>query len=218
MPIKEIAAIAHERRVPVLVDGAQSGGHIDVNVKDLGVDYYSVSGQKWLMGPAGTGALYVQHGKQAALEPAFVTNAIADARPFQRAPLARFPLTSQNPGLLAGFGEAVRLAIEAGIPAIEERTRLLGAFLVKVLGAVPSCTILSPTDPRTSCGLTTIALEGWEPSVLVSELQERYRVVARTVNNPAGVRFSTHYFNNEDEINHAVLALKTLATQGPPKR
>src|SRR5512141_1030751 len=58
LPIREIAAIAHERGALVAVDGAQSAGAIPVSVEELGADFYSVPGQKWLLGPEGTGALY----------------------------------------------------------------------------------------------------------------------------------------------------------------
>ena len=63
-PIKEIVRIAHARGIPVLVDGAQGAVHLDVDVRDLDVDFYAVTGHK-LYGPTGVGALY---GKKAWLE------------------------------------------------------------------------------------------------------------------------------------------------------
>jgi len=210
MPIREIAALAHERGALLLVDGAQTAGQLDLDVRELGVDFYSVSGQKWLMGPSGTGALYVRRGLAAKLEPLFITNAMADGRPFMRAPLARFAIASQSPGLLAGFAEAVRLARDAGLPAIEERSRGLGALLAKAAGSVPGCRVLSATSAATACGLTTIALEGWEPPKLVETLQGRFGIMARSVGNPAGVRFSTHYWNTEEEVARVAEALGAL--------
>ncbi len=56
-PIKEIVRIAHQRGIPVLVDGAQGAVHLDVDVRDLDVDFYVVTGHK-LYGPTGIGALY----------------------------------------------------------------------------------------------------------------------------------------------------------------
>jgi len=63
-PIKEIVKIAHARGIPVLVDGAQGAVHLDVDVQDLDVDFYAITGHK-LYGPTGVGALY---GKAAWLE------------------------------------------------------------------------------------------------------------------------------------------------------
>ena len=63
-PIKEIVKIAHARGIPVLVDGAQGAVHLDVDVRDLDVDFYAITGHK-LYGPTGVGALY---GKKEWLE------------------------------------------------------------------------------------------------------------------------------------------------------
>jgi cysteine desulfurase/selenocysteine lyase len=63
-PIKEIVKIAHARGIPVLVDGSQGAVHLDVDVRDLDVDFYVVTGHK-LYGPTGIGALY---GKKEWLE------------------------------------------------------------------------------------------------------------------------------------------------------
>src|SRR5204863_453176 len=56
LPIRELSG----RGIPVLVDGAQGAGAIPVDVQELGCDFYTVSAQKWLLGPEGTGALYVR--------------------------------------------------------------------------------------------------------------------------------------------------------------
>lgn len=58
LPVREIAEMAHARGALVAVDGAQAVGAIPVSVEELGVDFYAVPGQKWLLGPEGIGALY----------------------------------------------------------------------------------------------------------------------------------------------------------------
>src|SRR4051794_1193304 len=57
VPIKEVVRIAHARGIPVLVDGAQGAVHLEVDVQDLGCDFYAITGHK-LYGPTGIGALY----------------------------------------------------------------------------------------------------------------------------------------------------------------
>ena len=59
LPLPEISADAHAAGARVLVDGAQGGGAIPFRPPELGCDYYTYSGQKWLCGPSGTGALWI---------------------------------------------------------------------------------------------------------------------------------------------------------------
>jgi selenocysteine lyase/cysteine desulfurase len=207
MPIKEIAKAAHERGVPLLVDGAQSIGQLEVNMDELESDFYALSGQKWLMGPVGTGALYVRREHRPMLEPLFTTNAIADEREGSRSPLARFQIASQNPGLVAGLTEAVRMAAETGMAEVERQVMLLANLLRERVVSISGCTLLSPSAPESACGLVTVGLDGWPPDALQTALLERFSIVARVVRNPDGVRFSTAYFNTEREMEQVGEAL-----------
>lgn len=214
MPIKEIVGAAHGMGIPVLVDGAQSFGQVEVNVKALGCDFYALSGQKWLMGPVGTGALYVRSERRDMLEPVFSTNALEAKRETERRPLARFSLVSQSPGLLAGFSESVHLAADIGIRQIERRAMSLANLLRERVASTDGCALLSTTSPESACGLVTVGLDGWPPAELVTTLQERFHIVGRTVRGPSGVRFSTHYFNTEREVEQVAEALAQLAAEG----
>lgn len=68
VPVKEVVRIAHARGIPVLVDGAQSSVHMDVDVRDIDCDFYVITGHK-LYGPTGIGALYGKHEHLAAMPP-----------------------------------------------------------------------------------------------------------------------------------------------------
>lgn len=214
MPIKAITEAAHAMDIPVLVDGAQSVGQIEVNVEDLGVDFYAMSGQKWLMGPVGTGALYVRSQRRGSMEPRFTTNRMESERPTERLSMARFSLTSQNPGLVAGFAEAVRIHREIGSRETEARAMELGDLLRERVTSIRGCELLSPRLAESACGLVTVRLDGWEPADLVAALQEEFKVVARAVHNPDGVRFSTAYFNTEGEVDRVGEVLETVAGRG----
>ena len=213
MPIKEIAQAAHERGVPVLVDGAQSVGHIRVDMRELDCDFYAFSGQKWLMGPVGTGALYVHSDRASMLRPLFVSAQRAQERSESRPPLANLSLVSQSPGLVAGFAEAVSIALETGVDVIEQQVLGLGDLLRQQLGAVPGCQVLGPQSPGAACGLVTMGLDGWPPNELAEALEQRFRVIARLVHNPDGVRFSTAYFNTEAELAQVSQAVSELAAK-----
>ncbi len=68
VPVKEVVRIAHARGIPVLVDGAQAAVHLDVDVQDIGCDFYAVTGHK-LYGPSGIGVLYGKYEHLAAMRP-----------------------------------------------------------------------------------------------------------------------------------------------------
>ncbi len=68
VPVKEVVRLAHARGIPVLVDGAQGAVHVDIDVQDIGCDFYAVTGHK-LYGPTGIGVLYGKYGHLAAMPP-----------------------------------------------------------------------------------------------------------------------------------------------------
>ncbi|HWO73536.1 MAG TPA: aminotransferase class V-fold PLP-dependent enzyme [Dehalococcoidia bacterium] len=221
LPAKQIVDAAHRAGTLIALDGAQTGGQLALDVHALGVDFYSISGQKWCLGPQGTGALYVRRDHHRLLAPLFTTHAMADSRaipgegPGGGNPLARFRIASQSPALTAGFAEAVRLLTSLGVGEIEAYTHGLGARLRSGLSSIPGCTVTGPLAAEASCGLTAVAVEGWEPRDLVDALWERYRIAVRAVANPAAIRFSTGAFNTEEEVDRVLEAMRALAASGP---
>ena len=137
LPLKEIIDVAHAAGTLVAVDGAQTGGQLALDVQALGVDFYSISGQKWVLGPNGTGALWVKRDHIRNIEPLFTTNAIADTRalpgdgPGGGNPLMRFRIASQSPALTAGFGKAISLLQEIGMAG--------GRGSLRKAGRPPAC-------------------------------------------------------------------------------
>lgn len=222
LPIAEIIKAAHEIGIPVAVDGAQTGGQLALDVKALDVDYYAISGQKWVLGPNGTGALYARRDHIRELEPIFNTNAIADSRFVQGdtpgAPnaWARFRIASQSPALTAGFARAIGLLQDIGMEEIEAHAKRLGDHLRAGVAEIPGCSLTGPTAADSTCGLTAVAVAGWQPAQVVNALWERNRVAVRAVGAPAGIRFSTAPFNTEDEVDRALAALKAIASEPAP--
>jgi L-cysteine/cystine lyase len=76
LPANEIVRMAHDAGALVLFDGAQTGGHIALDLTAMGVDFYTISGQKWLMGPQGSGALYVHPARASSLTPLFTRDGL----------------------------------------------------------------------------------------------------------------------------------------------
>jgi len=222
LPAKQLIAAAHRVGALVALDGAQTGGQLNIDVKALDVDVYSISGQKWMLGPNATGALYINARHQRTIAPLFSTHAVADARalpadgPGGGNPMMRFRIASQSPALTAGFTTAIKLLQDIGLDEVEEYTHALGSRLRQGAASIPGCSITGPATADASCGLTAVVVAGWEPRQLVDALWERWRIAVRAVNFPPAIRFSTAPFNTEAEVDKALDALRALAGETPP--
>jgi L-cysteine/cystine lyase len=222
LPVKQLIEAAHRSGALVALDGAQTGGQLNIDVKALDVDFYAISGQKWMLGPNATGAVYISERHQRTIAPLFSTHAVADARvmpadgPGGGNPMMRFRIASQSPALTAGFTTAIKLLQEIGMDEVEAYCQALGTRLRQGVASIPGCGVTGPSTSDASCGLTAVVVEGWEPRQLVDALWERWRIAVRAVNFPPAIRFSTAPFNTEGEVDKALEALRTLAGETPP--
>ena len=214
LPLKEIQALAHGRHIPVLVDAAQSVGQMPVDMKDLGCDFYSLPGHKWLLGPDGTGALYIRQELIPQIQPFKVGHhAVASYdlqghwKPETRS-IKKFELTTTSAPLWAGLVAAIDFLMGIGLQAIQERICILSSRAAERLGSVPGLTITSPRHPRLVSGLLSFSLAGASPQQVVTHLWEHSKIVARWVDNPPGVRLSLDFFNTEEEIEKVVDCIK----------
>ena len=217
MPAEEIRRATKDRGILMMLDGAQTGGHIELDMARSGFDFYSIPGQKWLLGYEGSGALYIRREHLERIHPAH-TGGRAIARPanahnFQ--PVAdsmeKFLGGSVSVPVQAAFLEATKFIEEAGIYNIETRNLDLAESAKAKLSEVAGVTVLSPSERRDSSGLVTFAVEGQTPISVVERLWEDHKIVVRQVGHPAGVRASLHFFNTEEEVELLVGGVRELA-------
>ena len=217
MPAAELARLAHDRGAQIMLDGAQTGGHIHLDMAAEEFDFYSIPGQKWVLGYEGVGALYIRRelieriypahsGGRAVVHPVDYDNVQLAA-----ADMEKFHGGSSSVPLQAAFLEAVQFVEEVGVREIEERNRQLAARLKRQLSDLPAVQVCSPMEPELSSGLVSFALSRWEPPAAVERLWNDRRIVVRQVGYPPGIRASFHFFNTEDEVDQLAQAVKGLA-------
>lgn len=218
VPVERLAALAHEAGALILVDGAQAAGNLPLDVGAMGCDFYAVPGQKWLLGPPGTGALYVRKGVQGRVWPCSVGWNTVDS--FQmdgcmalRPSARRYEPATQPYGLLAGLGAALAFAEGLGREAIYGRIQDLVAHLRSRLQEVPGLTLVDP-GPWGPSALVCFKLDSWDPQRVVDRLLEGWRIVCRSISDPPGLRACPHFFNTEEELDTPVEALGALAAEG----
>jgi selenocysteine lyase/cysteine desulfurase len=193
-----------ELDVPVLLDGAQGVGAVEVDVHALGCDAYAGAGQKWLCGPDGTGMLYVSPVLRERLGVARrgYTNLLdaeagLEARLYEDA--RRFDSPALNTATVACALAAIEVLESAGWPAVHERARSLAARLAELLAE-------RGREPAPRGESTLVSFASPDPPAERAQLAER-GVIVRNIPGRPWLRASVGTWNDEGDLDRLVGAL-----------
>jgi L-cysteine/cystine lyase len=223
LPLREICDIAHRHGAQVLVDGAQTLGHIPIDVRRTNVDYYAFPAHKWLCGPSGIGGLFVRQDLIEGLQPAKVAGKAATEWDFEGhfAPktdvITKFELTTISTVLVAGAIAAGEQYLESGPEHVFDRVRELNRIAETRFGRIPRVRITSPTIEATRTGLFAFQVAGEEAARVSTYLQSAAKVVCRSVASENAVRLSLHVYNTAEDIEVAASAVETAIREGIPE-
>ena len=210
-PAKELCALARDRGVISLIDGAQSFGLLDVDLSDIQPDFYSGSAHKWPCGPKEAGVLYVN----ARVHDQFWPSSYS-AYPGQAG------ISSTHEGMgqrdtpaLHAFGTQIEFLQSIGQSKIEARSRELTTQLIEGLSSIKDVHIWTSTEPELRASVVRFLPGGLAPRRVLSALEEDGIVAAASNNsNRGGVRFSPHFYNTEVDIERAIDAISRYMRQG----
>ena len=203
LPVTELVALAKSRGILSVIDGAQAVGGIDVDVKRLGCDAYVGTGHKWLMGPKGTGFVYINKDKNSFIQPV------------QREDGMRFVVGSTGVGslpLVVGLGAACEAMSKRGMALVEKRIIELRDRAYEGLTKISKIQIVSPPPgPLTSALVSYKLPDSIAGNVFREQLQKKYRIVLKVIPKKQfnGNRISPHIFNTEKDIDAVVRAIRT---------
>ena len=218
---REIVQLCRDRGVIPVLDGAQAVGMIPVNLHDLGCDFYVASGHKWLLGPKGTGLLYIRAEARELWRPTQV-GAWSD----QRYDLDEHVLElhsaaavvecgTRNAALVCGLGAAVDFLSTLGMERVARRGRALALYLRQRLRDMPALQVLTPSDEGSSASIITFAAkdETVDVRTWAQPLLERHNVRARPVGEHGlkALRVCTHIYNTHAELDRLVAALSEIS-------
>jgi L-cysteine/cystine lyase len=213
LPLREICAVARDRGVLTLVDGAQSVGNIEVDVPAAGADMYAYTGHKWVLGPEGMGAFYVRPGLPLH-SPNVGFMSLPTPSDFDiegnyelRGDARRFEASTMSPALSGGFAAAAEAVYKRGSAGFRE-IRRRADLLMDLLSQLPRVTVRSPRPAGS--GLVAFEVEGLAAKDVAERLLDQ-GFILRFIPGPSPiVRASTHLFNTEDELEALAEAVQEL--------
>jgi isopenicillin-N epimerase len=213
LPVKELCALARARGALSLVDGAQTFGIVENNLRDMGCDFYTGSAHKWLCGPKEIGLLYVAQSAHDRISPSVVglyPGAVGISKTMEG-------FGQRDEAALATLGAAVKFQSEIGRANIEKRSRGLAQRATAALGKLDGISFYSSTDASRYAAIITFKVGSLDPDKLVTTLYEKDRVVvAHTSARIPGLRLSPHLCNTTEEIDRAVAAIGKYLKNGLP--
>ena len=219
LPVAEIVRRAHAHGAAVVLDGAQAGGAIPVAVDELGAEFYAIPGQKWLLGPAGTGALVVRRDVIAATVPP-VRGSFSTAMPSvgDRDDLwpdaRRFEVAGFHAPSLIGLARSAGwLAMYVGLPWALERAGSLAQGAAIRLQGTPGVALVTP--PGRMATLVTFRLPGWQAERVADELARRVFASIRVIPGLDAIRISVGFFTSDEELGRFQGAVAEIARHTP---
>ncbi len=219
LPVARIAALAHDRGALVVVDGAQAVGAIPFRFDALGVDLYSLSAQKWLLGPEGMGALVADPSSIDRLIPALggwfafeATDGTGDPAWWRDG--RRFEASGYHRPSVVGMARSIGwLSMYVGLDFVYRRGMAMAAAAAARIGSIPGVTLLTPSHAMAT--LVTFRIEGWPAEAALDELGSRVFAIARTIPSLDALRISVGFFTSEEELERFAEAVALLASHTP---
>lgn len=223
LPVKEVGEIAHKHGLYLLVDAAQTAGICDIDVQKMNIDMLAFPGHKGLLGPQGTGGLYIKKGinlrplkeggtgsdSESLLQPEFMPD--------------KFESGTLNAPGIAGLAAGLEYIMNKGIDTLHQHEIGLTGYMMDKLSSIGDITIYGPAEPERRVGIILLNIDGMDGSTVSDILDQRYDIATRaglhcaplahmtigTINKGA-VRFSIGCFNTEKDADAAVKALKDI--------
>jgi len=208
LPVKELCAEAARRGIFTVLDGAQTIGHIKVDVKDIGCDAYVGCFHKWMGAPAGTAFMYIKSDR---VKDIYTT--IASAQWDNHADEG-FRFTQRGTGsfsVLKGLEAALDFHFQIGPDKVYERIKYLGDRLRSGLRKNTKVRIYSPDADAMCAGITVYNIEGWTGPKLQDAFWAKAKMRPRSSGEQFGVRHCTHIYNSPEEIDQAIDLVAGLA-------
>lgn len=224
LPIDQVAEVAGERGIPLLVDAAQTAGRLPLDPQAMDIQYLAFTGHKELFGPQGTGGLYVAPG--ARIDPIIYggTSSLSDSpRQPEFLPDRCESGTLNGPGV-AGLHAGVDFVLDQGVSEIRRHEEELTARLMEGLLRLNGATVYGPREWEGRVGIVSFNLDGFTSAEVATRLDEKHGICVRSglhcaplAHRTMGtlesgtVRASFSYLNGVEDIDCLLEAIGEIA-------
>ncbi len=232
-PLADIGKIAREHDIPLLVDAAQSAGHVPIDLRAEHIDLLAAPGHKGLLGPLGTGFLYIRPGiekKVAPLREGGTGSVSENDRQPDFMP-DRFEPGSHNAIGIAGLSEGVQWVLDRGAEELFEHDRDLVRTFIDGVSTIEGLTYFGPQGVRNRVGVFSVRVAGFEPLELARALEEDFGILTRpglhcaplihqaigTAESGGTTRLSFGPFLSKQDVKYATDALAEIASRRAAK-
>jgi len=215
-PAKELCALARERGVMSLVDGAQTFGLLDVNLTDISPDFYSGSAHKWPCGARESGVLYINARVHPNINKSFwpliysaYPGAVGASRNFES-------YGQRDEATMIAFREALEFQMKVGREAIEKRSRQLANQLIAGLSKLPDVKVWTSSNPSLNAAVVSFQPGSLNSQKLGQVLYEKDKIgtAGRGGQDRGGLRASPHFYNTPEEVDRLVSAVGRYLKSG----
>lgn len=226
-PIREIGQIAREHDIPFIVDAAQSAGHIPIDVQADCIDLLAAPGHKALLGPLGTGLLYIRPGMESRLRTIQEggTGSVSEEDTQPDFMPDKYEPGSHNAIGIAGLSEGVQWILNEGIETLKDHDLDLVRVFIDGAGGIEGLTYYGPQGVRHRLGVFSVRIEGLDPTELAMVLESEYGILTRpglhcapcihealgTTRYGGTTRFSFSPFLSKQDVKFATDALAEIA-------
>lgn len=223
LPIQEISHMAHQHGAVMLLDAAQTAGVYPIDVNQMEIDLLAFPGHKGLMGPQGTGGLYIS--PQVDLEPLLHGGTGSQSEALEQ-PLVRpdrYEAGTANTVGIAGLGAAVKFVKGQGVERIFDHEWKLTQRLMEELNRISSVSILGPELGQPRTGLISFNIHGFDAAELAFILDRNFGIAVRAgyhctplghitsgTSKGGAVRASVGYTTTEEEISALIAAIESI--------
>jgi len=181
-PIREIGQIAREAGIPFIVDAAQSAGHLPIDVQADGIDLLAAPGHKGLLGPLGTGFLYIRPGleKKLATIREGGTGSVSELDSQPQFMPDKFEPGSHNAIGIIGLSEGIKWVTDQTVRKLHEHDLDLVRTFLDGISGIEGLTYYGPQGVKNRVGVFSVRVEGYEPQELSAALESSFGILTRS--------------------------------------